>query len=95
MEMFNPPHPGEVLQELCFEPLGLTVAEVADALGVSPSSLAAVVAGSAAIIPTLAVRLAKALNTSAESWLQQQMLYDLCIAKREMADVEVRVLTAV
>lgn len=95
MEMFNPPHPGEVLNELCFEPLGLTVGEAADALGVSQPSLAAVVAGSAAITPSLAVRLGKALNTSAESWLQQQMIYDLHLARQEIGDIEVRILTFV
>ena len=35
MKMHNPPHPGEVLRELCFDPLGLTVTEAANALGVS------------------------------------------------------------
>lgn len=34
MKMHNPPHPGEVLKELCIEPLNLTVTETADALGV-------------------------------------------------------------
>jgi plasmid maintenance system antidote protein VapI len=35
MKMHNPPHPGEVLKELCIEPLNLTVTEAAEALGVS------------------------------------------------------------
>jgi len=35
MLMHNPPHPGEVLKELCIEPLGLTVTEAAKALGVT------------------------------------------------------------
>ena len=37
MRMYNPPHPGEVLKELCIEPLNLTVTEVALALGVIPN----------------------------------------------------------
>jgi len=32
--MYNPSHPGEVLKELCLEPLGLTVTEVARELGI-------------------------------------------------------------
>lgn len=28
MRMHNPPHPGEVLRELCLRPLGLTVTRV-------------------------------------------------------------------
>jgi len=35
MLMHNPPHPGEVLKELCIEPLGLTVTEASKGLGVS------------------------------------------------------------
>ena len=33
MEMFNPPHPGELIREDCMEPLGLTVTEAAKGLG--------------------------------------------------------------
>lgn len=32
MVMHNPPHPGEVIKELCIEPLGLTVTEAAKGL---------------------------------------------------------------
>ena len=34
MQMHNPPHPGEVLKELCIEPLGLTITDTAKALDV-------------------------------------------------------------
>jgi len=27
MQMFNPPHPGEIIREDCLKPLGLTVTE--------------------------------------------------------------------
>lgn len=42
MLMHNPPHLGEVLRELCLEPLGLTVTAAAEALGVSRKKLSAV-----------------------------------------------------
>jgi plasmid maintenance system antidote protein VapI len=35
MRMYNPPHPGEVLRELCLEPMSLSVTQAAEALGVS------------------------------------------------------------
>jgi len=35
MLMHNPPHPGEVIKELCLEPLGLTVTDAAKGLGIS------------------------------------------------------------
>ena len=94
MKMFNPPHPGEVLRELYLEPLGLTVTEAADALGVSRKTLSALLNGRAGISPEMAIRLSKAFDTSAESWLAQQMHYDLWVAEQSLGDVEVRPLSA-
>ena len=73
MRMHNPPHPGEILRELCLEPLGLTVTDAAAALGVSRKTLSAILNGRATVSPETAIRLAKASDTSAESWLYQQM----------------------
>ncbi|WP_288125720.1 HigA family addiction module antitoxin, partial [Microcystis sp. LE19-131.1A] len=58
--MHNPPHPGEVLKELCLEPLNLTVTEAAEALGVSRKTLSAILNGRAGISPEMAIRLGKA-----------------------------------
>ena len=77
MQMHNPPHPGEVLRELCLKPLGLTVTEAAAGLGVSRSTLSAILNGRGSITPEMAVRLSIAFGTSAESWLTQQVQYDL------------------
>lgn len=76
-QMHNPPHPGEVLRELCLEPLGLSVTDAARALGVSRKTLSSVLNGRAGISPEMAVRLSIAFDTSAESWLNQQVQYDL------------------
>ncbi len=51
MVMFNPPHPGEVIRELCIEPLGLTVTEAAKGLGVSRKTLSALLNGRFGISP--------------------------------------------
>ena len=77
MVMHNPPHPGEVIRELCIEPLGLTVTEAADGLGVSRKTLSALVNGHFGISPEMAIRLSKAFGGSAESWITQQAQYDL------------------
>ena len=45
MKIYNSPHPGEVLKELCIEPLNLTVTEVAEALGVNQETLSAILNG--------------------------------------------------
>lgn len=39
MQMHNPPHPGETLLELYIKPLGLTITETAEALGVTRRTL--------------------------------------------------------
>jgi antitoxin HigA-1 len=90
MKMHNPPHPGEVLRELCIEPLDLTITETAEALGVSRKTLSAILNGRAGISPEMAIRLSKAFGTSAESWLNQQMQYDLWQAEKTVGDVKVK-----
>jgi addiction module HigA family antidote len=90
MTMHNPPHPGEVIRELCLEPLGLSVTEAAEGLGVSRKTLSAILNGRAGISPEMAIRLGKAFNTSAESWLNQQLQYDLWMAKKNSEAIKVR-----
>jgi antitoxin HigA-1 len=51
MRMHNPPHPGEVIKSLCLAPLGVTVTQAADALGVSRKTLSAILNGRAGISP--------------------------------------------
>jgi addiction module HigA family antidote len=82
MQMHNPPHPGEILWSLCLEPLGLTVTDAAKALGVSRKTLSAILNGRAGISPEMAVRLSIAFNTTAESWLNQQVQHDLWQAEK-------------
>jgi antitoxin HigA-1 len=82
MRMHNPPHPGEVIKILCLEPLGVTVTQAAEALGVSRKTLSAILNGRAGISPEMAVRLSIAFDTSSESWLNQQTQYDLWHAER-------------
>ena len=94
MKMHNPPHPGEVLRTLCLEPLGLTVTETARALGVSRKTLSAILNGRAGVSPEMAVRLSIAFDTSAESWLNQQALFDLWEAEKKRGRLKVKKLSA-
>jgi addiction module HigA family antidote len=87
--MHNPPHPGEVLRELCLEPLGVSVTDAAKALGVSRKTLSSVLNGRAGISPEMAVRLSIAFETSAESWLNQQVQYDLWQAEKRRKSLRV------
>ena len=88
--MQNPPHPGEVLRELCLEPLGLSVTRAAEALGVSRKTLSAILNERAGISPEMAIRLSKAFGTSAESWLNQQVQYDLWVTEKSLGRIKVK-----
>ena len=94
MLMHNPPHPGEVLRELCLKPLGLSVTAAAEALGVSRKTLSAVLNGKAGISPEMAIRLSIAFDTSAESWLNQQSQYELWHAEQYRKELNVKKLVA-
>ena len=91
MRMHNPPHPGEVIRELCLVPLGLSVTGAAKALGVSRKSLSELLNGRSGVSPEMAIRLSIAFKTTAESWLSQQMQYDLWKARAKLK--KLRVLT--
>jgi len=94
MKMHDPPHPGEVLKELCLGPLNITVTEAAKALGVSRKTLSAILNGRAGISPEMAIRLSIAFDTTAESWLNQQVQYDLWRAERKRKKLRVKQLAA-
>jgi antitoxin HigA-1 len=94
MLMPHPPHPGEILKQLCLEPLGLTVTAVAKALGISRKSLSAIVNGRAGISPEMAIRLSLAFDTTAASWLNQQVIYDLWQAEQHRGELQVKRLVA-
>lgn len=92
--MHNPPHPGEILRELCLEPMGISVTRAAEALGVSRKTLSAILNGRAGISPEMAVRLSLAFDTSSESWLNQQSHYDLWLAEKNRKLLKVEKLSA-
>lgn len=94
MKMHNPPHPGEILRELCLEPLNITITEAAEALGVSRKTLSAILNGRAGISPEMAVRLSIAFGTSSDSWLNQQTQYDLWQAEQNRKKLRVKKLSA-
>ncbi|MEM9276881.1 MAG: HigA family addiction module antitoxin [Cyanobacteria bacterium P01_F01_bin.143] len=77
------------------ETLNITVTEAAEALGVSRKSLSAILNGRAGISPEMAIRFAKAFGTSPESWLNQQMQYDLWQAEQTVGDLDVKRLSVV
>ncbi len=94
LQMHNPPHPGEIIRDLCLEPLGLSVTEAAEGLGVSRKTLSAILNGHAGISPEMALRLSMAFDTTPESWLNQQTQYDLWAARKATKKLRVKKLSA-
>ena len=94
MVMYNPPHPGKVIRELCIKPLNLSVTDAAEGLGVSRKTLSALLNGHFGISPEMAIRLSKAFGGSAESWIIQQAQYDLWQARQKAGEIKVKAFAA-
>lgn len=78
--MFNPPHPGELLDDYLGD---VSLAEAARRLGVTRAMLSRIRHGHAAVTADMAVRLGELLGTSAELWLGMQSAYDLWIERQK------------
>lgn len=79
--MHNPAHPGEVLRE--FLPPGMSVTETAQRLDVSRVMLSRVLNGRSAMSADMAIRVGLLTRTSPESWLANQMQWDLWQSSRK------------
>lgn len=77
-----PLHPGEVLREEFLVPLGLSPGALAKAMGVPRTRVERIAAEATGITADTALRLSKALGTSAQVWLNLQNRYDVETAER-------------
>ena len=85
MAMHNPPHPGAFIREVYIDPLGVSVRQVAESLGVAASTLNRLLNEQSNVSPEMALRLSRTLGRSAESWLAMQAQYDLWHARRAVS----------
>ena len=69
--------PGLVVLKECIEPLGLTITDAAEALGVRRNTLSELVNGKRGISPEMAFRLSEVFGGTEDGWLVQQAQYDL------------------
>lgn len=84
MAMYNPPHPGEFITGTYLEPHGISGRELAEKLDVAPSTLSRILKGTSRVTPEMALRLAKAIGRSPESWLAMQDVHDLWVARQHV-----------
>lgn len=80
-----PTHPGEILKFECLQPLGLSVREAAQGLGVSRQTLSRIINGQHGVSPGMAVKLGKAFGTGPELWVNLQSQYDLWHAQQTVS----------
>lgn len=89
MRMYDPPHPGESILDLCIEPTGQTITSAAKHLGVSRKHLSAVINGRAPVTRDLAIRLAQAYGSTAGIWIRMQASYDAWQADHAETDIQI------
>ncbi len=73
----KPTTPGEILHEEYLVPLGLTQKKLADHIGYDVKVINRLINGRTGVTVPLALKLAAALNTSPEFWLNAQKTVDL------------------
>ena len=86
----RPTHPGAILREDVLPALKMTQTELAQRLGVSRLSVSELLHEKRGMTPEMALRVAKLLNTTPESWLRMQEAVDLWEAKQnpeKLADI--------
>jgi len=89
MPMKNPAHPGRLVKAE-IEELKLSVAEAAKGLGVTRQQLYRVINGECAVTPEMAIRLEKAVGSTADAWLRMQMNYDLAQIRLRAPSIKVK-----
>ena len=89
MPMQDPAHPGLIIRHECIEPLGLSIAEAAAALGAPAGELSDVVAGRVGLSPEMAIRVSKVFGGSARSWYRMQAAYDIAQAEKRADEISV------
>ena len=80
--MKNHPHPGEILREDVFMPLGIEITEAAKRLGLARATLSRITNCRSGISPDLAVRLERAGVSTARFWMNLQSNYELSKAEK-------------
>ncbi len=84
----QPTHPGKIIKEDYLEPLSITITEMAVILGISRKTLSKIINERGTVTPDMALRLARAFDTTPDLWLNLQKNYDLWQAENTPHDWE-------
>lgn len=89
LPMKNPAHPGELIGEMLAE-LGVSISAAAKGLGITRQQLHNVISGRSGVTAEMAVRLEKALGSTADTWLRMQMNYELAQIRERAGSIKVK-----
>jgi addiction module HigA family antidote len=87
VKKLEPMHPGEVLREEFLIPLKMSAGALAKVCGLPRTRIERIASEETGITADTALRLAKALSTTAQLWLNLQTDYDLQIARRDLGKI--------
>jgi antitoxin HigA-1 len=80
----KPMHPGEVLREEFLIPLKMSAGALAKVCGLPRTRIERIANEQTGISADTALRLGKALNTTAQLWLNLQIDYNIQVARRDL-----------
>ena len=89
LRLKTPAHPGGFVKQEVLKPLGQSVTEAPDALGVTRPALSALLNERAHLSPDMAIRIEKAFGVSMETLMRMQNSYDIAQARRREAEIKV------
>ena len=87
--LMEPAHPGGFVKHEVLKPLGLSVTEAADVLGVTRPALSALLNERAHLSPEMALRIEKAFGVSMETLMRMQNSYDIAQARKREGEIKV------
>lgn len=90
MPMKNPVHPGNIIREDVFAPLGISVTKAAEVLKVRRATLSDLLNGRSALTAEMAVRIEQAFGPKADHLMEVQKNYSLAQARRHAKETGVR-----
>jgi len=83
----KPMHPGEVLREEFLVPLQMSAGTLAKACGLPRTRIERIASEQTGVTADTALRLAKALGTTAQLWLNLQADYDVQVARKDLGKI--------
>lgn len=80
-----PPHPGSILRDRILPGLDLSISQAARELRIARQTLHRILAGTIAVTPEMATRLARLSGTTPQFWLTLQQQHDIWHAEQALA----------